>query len=138
MNRLDINYPIIVGMNPTKAQLRKGCAWFRLMDWTEEIGISRFSFTNLSFDPHWDKKNVDYEFLSKCLEGHGKIVALGGMVSNHLKKLGVSHHALPHPSPLNRQINNPAYISQRLQECKEYLHENIDNRSCRIYRISYG
>lgn len=130
--------PIFIGMNPTKARYRKGCAWFRFQDWVTEMGISKFTFTNLSFDPHWDKKKVDYQFLSESIDGHDRIVALGGLVSNHLNKMNVSHYTLPHPSPLNRQINNLAYISQRLQECKEYLHENIDNRSCRVYRISYG
>lgn len=27
---------LIIGMNPTKAQYRKGCAWYRLQDWIDD------------------------------------------------------------------------------------------------------
>lgn len=121
--RIMVN-PIIIGMNPTKAKYRKGCAWYRLQDWIDELDIGIVAFTNLSHDPHWDKKTVDLTYVRGCVRPHRKVIALGGLVSKVLSGLSIDHYTLPHPSPLNRQINNTAYISQRLQECKRYLMTN--------------
>lgn len=129
--------PIIIGMNPTKGKYRKGCAWYRLQDWIDELDVGIVAFTNLSHDPYWNKKTVDFAYVRETARPHGKVIALGGLVSKVLSGLSIDHYTLPHPSPLNRQINNHAYISQRLQECKEYLHENFDNGACGFYRISH-
>lgn len=113
---------LFIGLNPTKAKYRKGCAWYRLHDWIEDMGIDIFAFTNLSFDPWWDGKMNDdlYQIVSKSVEGH-KVVALGGKVSKVLNRLNVDHFMLPHPSPLNRQINDTVYISDQLKKCLEYI-----------------
>jgi len=112
---------IIIGMNPTKAQYRKGCAWYRLQDWIDELDVGIVAFTNLSHDPHWDKRTIDREHVLSCVRGHDKVIALGGLVSKVLTKLDVDHFTLPHPSPLNRQINNPEFISGKLKECRSYI-----------------
>lgn len=108
-------------MNPTKAQYRKGCAWYRLQDWIDELNVGIVGFTNLSHDPLWDKRTIDREHVLSCVRGHEKIIALGGLVSGVLSKLGIDHFTLPHPSPLNRQINDSAFIEKKLDECRNYL-----------------
>lgn len=50
-----------------------------------------------------------------------KIIALGNKASERLNKMQVSHFKLPHPSGRNRQINDKAYIVNKLDECKKYL-----------------
>ena len=114
---------IFIGLNPTKLAIpRKGGAWHRFCEWLDEMEIIyTVSFTNISYDPYWDGKTVDTAFLKASIGEYDKIIAWGPKVSDRLRKLGVEHHTLPHPSPLNRQTNNKAYISQRLQECKEYI-----------------
>lgn len=112
---------IIIGINPTKAQYRKGCAWYRLQDWIDELDVGIVAFTNLSHDPHWDKRTIDREHVLACVRGHDKIIALGGLVSKALTRLGIDHFTLPHPSPLNRQINNTEFILERLRECRSYI-----------------
>ena len=113
--------PIIIGMNPTKAKYRKGCAWYRLQDWIDELDIGMVAFTNLSHDPYWDKKTVDIAYVRESARPHGKVIALGGLVSKVLSGLSIDHYTLPHPSPLNRQINDDDFINMKLKECKRYL-----------------
>lgn len=84
-----------------------------------DLGI--VAFTNLSDDPHWNKLIVDPSFLLAGAIGHNKVIALGGLVSSVLKRANIEHYALPHPSPLNRQINNPEYILSKLEDCKKWL-----------------
>ena len=121
MNVLVMNKPLFIGINPTKARHRKGCALDRLMNWIEEMDLGIVAFTNLSHDPHWNKRSVDPHFFLPALREHTKVIALGGLVSNTLSKLNIEHFTLPHPSPLNRQINDPDFIRKKLEECYNYL-----------------
>lgn len=50
-----------------------------------------------------------------------KIVALGNNASKRLTKWGLDHYRLPHPSPLNRQLNDDEYINTQLIKCKKFL-----------------
>ena len=50
-----------------------------------------------------------------------KVVALGNEAEQHLNRLGVKHFKLPHPSGLNRKLNDKKYVDQILKECKTYL-----------------
>lgn len=51
-----------------------------------------------------------------------KIVALGNAASKALK--WIPHFKLPHPSGLNRQLNNKSFVLAKLLECKKWLEEN--------------
>lgn len=116
---------IIVGLNPTKLPIpRKGGAMHRFREWLDYLGINQVAFTNLSSDPFWDKKQVDIDYLKSSMTGHTKVVAWGPAVSKHLSVAGIEHFTLPHPSPLNRQINDHKFIRQKLDECKEFLNED--------------
>lgn len=53
------------------------------------------------------------------------IVALGNEASEALTALNTAHFKLPHPSGLNRQINDPEFISNKLFECREWLKERL-------------
>jgi len=119
--------PIFIGMNPSKARLRKGCALFRLYEWFDYMDLDVVAFTNLSPDPYWDKTQVDRSLLYASLRGHGSVVALGGLVSTHLSRLSIEHFTLPHPSPLNRQINDEKFISHKLDLCKNFLTKCVYN-----------
>lgn len=49
------------------------------------------------------------------------IIGLGNHVSSVLEKEGIEHFKIPHPSPLNRKLNDRNYEKQVLEHCKEYL-----------------
>lgn len=50
-----------------------------------------------------------------------KIVALGNTASIALDMIGIKYFKLPHPSPLNRKLNNKYYIEAVLEECEKWL-----------------
>ena len=69
------------------------------------------------------KKDIDYDRLYTISKGYEKVIALGNVASEALTKINVDHFKLPHPSGLNRKLNDKKYVTQLLKECKEY-HEN--------------
>src|SRR5580658_146129 len=91
---------------------------FYLADYTEEMfnncKATPWHFTNMNLSP----PNALIEcFISK----NWPIIALGNNASKALIKSKVLHFKLPHPSGRNRQINDKAFIEQKLKECKEWL-----------------
>lgn len=113
---------LVIGLNPTKLPIpRQGGSVSRFSQWMDRLNINIVSFTNLSPDPYWDGKEIDEPFLRQSIEGYDKIIVWGNSVSKYVKKMGIEHFVLPHPSPLNRQINDHDFIEQKLKECEEYL-----------------
>lgn len=53
--------------------------------------------------------------------GNIKIVALGKTAEKALQLLGLSHYAMPHPSGLNRKLNDPLYVEEKINGLKFYL-----------------
>ena len=119
---------IFVGMNPSKVLIStsKGSSHKRFHEWLDYLGINFVTFINLSNDPHWDKKysTFDHDAVQEQLEGYDRIVTWGSMVSEYITRLnGYSHYMLPHPSGLNRLLNNPMYVKSKLDGCKRYLED---------------
>jgi len=114
---------LFIGMNPPRNKIMShGQSYKRFCKWLESINcINIVAFTNLHWDPSWNKKSVDHAFLKAQLGEHTKLVAWGGLVSNHLTKMGLQHFVLPHPSPLNRQTNDPDFLQIKLKELKQYM-----------------
>jgi restriction endonuclease S subunit len=115
--------PIFVGLNPGKT----GSALHRFHNWCDIMGIQHYSFMNLSGDPNWDFKytTLDKDFICTILKDCCKIVCWGDKVSSYLTRLGFEDHfVLPHPSGLNRKINDIDYVNSRLEECKQYVFSN--------------
>lgn len=98
----------------------------RLLCWIVDMGIHANSY--LLFNK--DDLSVDYrgvtfddgETYADVADGD-KIVAVGKEASKHLFHLGIPHFILPHPSGLNRQINDDAFIEKSLMACKAYLNK---------------
>jgi len=115
---------VIVGLNPSKVSgTKQGPALRRLYSWAEQINLPIFSFMNLSDDPEWDfkYKSLDKKMIVQMLSDRDIIVALGSQVYNTLKRLGFNSFKMPHPSPLNRQLNDSEYEKQMLSELKDYV-----------------
>lgn len=115
---------LVVGMNPSGRDLKdkKGPTLKKLESWMDQVGVQHFSFMN-TFDEPGETKltKVDFKRLCKVAEDYDKIVALGGFVSSALNTINVSHFKMPHPSPLNRLLNDKTFEQNILKECKEYL-----------------
>lgn len=50
-----------------------------------------------------------------------KVIALGRTAEKALKMLGIEHFAMPHPSGLNRKLNDPVYVAEKLKGLSDYL-----------------
>lgn len=106
---------IFVGDRPSKrtdpnVPFKGAACEARLMEWIRYVTKDSFIIIN----------SHNYDFLSAGWQYSGLlIIALG---NNASKRLGcMPHFKLPHPSGRNRQINDKAYIINKLDECKKYL-----------------
>ena len=109
-------------MNPSVKGTSSGSTFGRLNDWVDKLELDTFTFMNAY--PHPGKckvSDVNLDNLRKSLYKFTKVVALGNFASEALTKAGIQHFKLPHPSPLNRQINDLKFINNCLNECKQYL-----------------
>lgn len=61
-------------------------------------------------------------FISALQQGAGyKVIAVGRVASKRLKKAGVPHYTIDHPSGRNRNINSKEYIDKMLLTCYNYI-----------------
>lgn len=67
------------------------------------------------------KYTIDYDSL-KVTSKYDKVIALGNVASNSLKKLNIDHFKMPHPSGLNRQLNDKEFEKKKIKECYNYLY----------------
>ena len=116
---------LIVGMCPSdKPTLgyKQNATFRRLESWMDRLNIRHFSFIN-TFDYPGDPKmsNVDFERLKEVSRGYINVLALGNFVSKVLCKIDVKHYVMPHPSPLNRNLNHKWWVELMLKDCKDYL-----------------
>ena len=83
------------------------------------LGLNIIAFTNLSCDPNCDfkKDSIDLDHLKEVVGNYDKVIAWGSTVSKFLDKIGVNHFTLPHPSPRNRQMNDPTVARKFLIIC---------------------
>lgn len=52
-----------------------------------------------------------------------KVVALGNEASKFLSENNQEHFKLPHPSGLNRKLNDEVYVKEQLKKCREFISE---------------
>ena len=114
---------LFVGMNPSAQEVkRQYSALGRLDKWAKEMGLDRYSFTNCSLTPGpFDPKSVTMERVIRGVGMFDRVVALGNVPSDLLRKAGVEHFKLPHPSYRNRKLNDPEYERRVVGECAEYI-----------------
>ena len=87
------------------------------------LGIDRWSFINASYSDVATLDSVNWEVL-ELARGYSKIIALGQFASSALTRVSILHFQLPHPSPLNRKLNDPTYEKTVLSQCYNYLYED--------------
>jgi uracil-DNA glycosylase len=115
---------LILGQCPSsKTKPFKNGTFARLSKWLEVVDVHAFAFHNVI--PHmvnsYDIKDVDEAALMKAVKGKKIIIALGGFVSKVCTKYGIDHYKIDHPSPRNRNLNDPLYEINMLLDLKEYL-----------------
>jgi len=120
---------LVIAQNPGPGQdfrkkddgVRGGSTIGKMYEWMDWIGVNFFSFSNTYPHPgQFTKKDIDYDRLYTISKGYNKVIALGNVASEALAKINIDHFKLPHPSGLNRKLNDKVYVQKVLSECKEY------------------
>ena len=114
------NKVVIVCLYPSGADLpKKNDTIDRLLNWCTAWGLTNFEFMNCS-DDVGEKYTIDFDKLVKCEEAN-KVIALGNVASDSLRKVNVEHFKMPHPSPRNRQLNDKQFEKTMIRKCYNYL-----------------
>jgi hypothetical protein len=118
-------------MNPSTNQRPiKNGTFCRLKEWMDAVGIPHWDFHNVVPDKTGDVKmeDVDWDSLYDHVKNRKIIICLGVFVTRvgaMLKKDGVTITcpiiSLDHPSPRNRNFNDPSYEPEMLRRLKKEL-----------------
>ena len=111
-------------MNPSAAEVvKKNSAIDRLLRWCEFLGLRDWYFVNCSPIPGvFDPKTVRRDVLKMATDECDRVIALGNVPSDVLRRMEIEHFKMPHPSPRNRQLNDPQFEKDRLFECMTYVY----------------
>jgi hypothetical protein len=117
---------IVVGICPsTKTGKIKTNSRHNLEKWMHEASVKAWDFQNVI--PHkincLDPDEVFYDLLEDRLLPFGKVIALGGFVSKVLKKIGIPHLQIYHPSTRNRALNSKENHVKTVKMIKKYLND---------------
>jgi hypothetical protein len=113
---------LILGINPSSVQrIRKNSAYDRLQKWILYLDVDYTFFNVIENTGKYHKNMIDYDRLIRITEKHDKTIALGKFVSHSLSLINKQHFTLPHPSPLNRLLNDSNFELIKLEECRRYL-----------------
>lgn len=96
----------------------------RLNKWLDECNVDKYSFANLSpyHTNNLKKSDVDESYVKTITDTYNKIIALGGVVSQHLSKMNIQHYSAPHPSPLNRKFNDKSFEPKLISSLQNYIY----------------
>lgn len=121
------NELLILGQCPSSnTKPLKNGTYDRLMKWCNEVNISMFAFHNVIPNKinSYDINDVDEDALYEAVQGKTTIIVLGGFVERVCKKYKIDCYKIDHPSPRNRNLNDPKYEKQMLKKLKKYLDDN--------------
>lgn len=112
---------LVLGRNPSK---RGGSSPTirRLKSWMDALELDFVSFDNVSHRfGSINLKDIDHKHVREICRGYDKILTLGTAASTALDIMAIDHFSLPHPSGLNRQLNQRSFIQQKLDSCWDYI-----------------
>lgn len=58
---------------------------------------------------------------------HCRVVAVGRTASKALNLLGVEYLEMPHPSGMNRKLNDKEYVASKICELKRFIYERRED-----------
>lgn len=110
---------VVLGQCPsTKVTPSKNGTFARLKGWMDYVHEPAWAFHNIIPNKinSYDINDVDELALTEAIYRKKVIIALGGFVSRVLKRYGVIHIKIDHPSPRNRNLNSFEYEITMLLE----------------------
>ena len=117
---------LIVGHSPSPSSTRrKGNPTLnRLNRWLDACDVRIYSFTNLapSSVTSLKKVEIDETMFHEIFKKYNKIITLGKEVKQYTNKMGYNFYELPHPSPLNRNLNDKKYEEGVIKGLQSFIH----------------
>lgn len=104
-----------------------------LAGWNDQLpGIDNIHFENVSDQPTPGNRPLNISEiranlqslkmkLDLCIDNGFKIVTLGRTAEKAVKMLGMDHYSMPHPSGLNRQLNDKKFVEEKINGLKVFL-----------------
>jgi len=121
-----MNKILILGHSPSPSSTkRKGNPTLeRLNRWLDACNVRIYSFTNLCASSAGSLKNAEIceTMLHDIFKDYNKVITLGKEVKHYTKKMGYDFYELPHPSPLNRNLNNKQYEKDVINGLQSFIH----------------
>lgn len=137
---------ILIGSNPSiKSTVNSAFdsstkSGVTLKSWLEGIEIAYTYYANVSnsstpgnrpLTKTEIRKNLPH--LKETIDWHNemnfapiKVVAVGTTAAKALKMLNVEFYELPHPSGLNRQLNDPKFVAEKIKGLVNFLQTPSD------------
>lgn len=126
---------LLVGQNPSRHNLDpkiafKGSKSFKVIEeWVQEMSLSDCGYMLVNAFPKVNQKykKADVEVAISRVKNYmemikpQKVIALGKMAAKVLKKANIEHFELPHPSGLNRKLNNVEWLQEELHKARNYV-----------------
>jgi len=117
---------LIVGHSPSPSSTkRKGNPTLeRLNRWLDACDVRIYSFTNLapSSATSLKKAEINDTMFHEIFKNYNKIITLGKEVKQYTNKMGYDFYELPHPSPLNRNLNDKSYEKAVIKGLQSFIH----------------
>lgn len=104
-----------------------------LKKWIETMALTDYQIVNVLDEATPGNRALTRGEIKRAIKSFAKklealeydrVVALGNSASVALKILNVNHYKLPHPSPVNRLLNSPTFVTKELDSCKVYIYES--------------
>lgn len=118
-----MNKIVIVGDEPSNLNISPNIAFVgakcfpTLVEWIKHLDPDYYVCLN--------SNTLDAVHDIKTLYTDGfKVIAVGNKASERLTFSGVKHFKLPHPSGLNRQMNDKAFVLNQLNLAKYYISQD--------------
>ncbi len=97
-----------------------------LLDWIYRMNID---INNVSMMNAYDVEGKLTDNLVWIARNTSRVITLGVPAAAALAGEGVKYFALPHPSGLNRELNDKKRIGELLTRCREYVYkQDRENR----------
>ncbi len=98
----------------------------RLLEWIwrMDLDVTEIILANCHHVKEYGFENYYYVETPNMfidVDEYCKVIALGKNAAKYLKECGIEHHELPHPSGLNRKLNDKEYTAALLERCADFI-----------------
>jgi uracil-DNA glycosylase len=139
---LNMSNIVFIGSNPSIKSSKLTPFWNDtksakiLRSWLEQLkdSDSELFFYNVSDKPTENNRPLKMSEIKENLQSlknklaifsehkmEIKVIALGKTAEKALTLLRIPHYTMPHPSPVNRQLNNQQFIDSKINGLIKYL-----------------